>query len=340
VELVNHTPFPSLAFQSQNVQGQDFHVIVLRATFRIHDGQPLRPDTDQRPLVTADEYYGEPTSSSIRMESDLAPFKPRSDIHIIADAHAPGGCPTREWNVRVRVGSLEKTLHVTGRRYWRKALLGWTLTEPEACLTVPIRYEHAYGGVWQDGDQMDVFLENPVGCGHLPAGRLHPSDRIEAPQIESPECPISSPGKAHHTEGLGPTCRGWQPRLGLAGTFDQDWIDKRWPMLPLNFDYAHYNSAPPGLIVEGYLRGDESVELENLTSPGYVRFRLPGYAPFLLGRRVDGMIFPAPLVLDTFVIDLPNDLAFLVWRGQLATGPPLRVIEIRMELNGGTNNAG
>jgi hypothetical protein len=47
VELINHTPFPALAFQALDQHGQRFHVVVLRSTSEIKaDGKPLTGDFD------------------------------------------------------------------------------------------------------------------------------------------------------------------------------------------------------------------------------------------------------------------------------------------------------
>src|SRR2546426_12776925 len=90
MEMCNDTPFMPLAFESQDVDDQPFHVVVLKGTYEIINGQPLKLAPEPRPLTMADEYYGDPTGSSLKRESDLAPYKPRTDIHFTgAVAYAP-----------------------------------------------------------------------------------------------------------------------------------------------------------------------------------------------------------------------------------------------------------
>ena len=114
----NYTPFRTLLFDSRDVAGRDFGVLAIRGTFDILPGAPLRPNPKQRPLVETDIWHGAPNESSVYLESDLAPFKPRADIMFNAVAYAPGGRPLREWLVTVQVGSLRKALRVTGPRQW------------------------------------------------------------------------------------------------------------------------------------------------------------------------------------------------------------------------------
>ena len=44
--------------------------------------------------------------------------------------------------------------------------------------------------------------------------------------------------------GLGAVGRWWQPRLALAGTYDDSWKQTRWPGLPEDFDFGYWNCAP------------------------------------------------------------------------------------------------
>lgn len=320
MQFVNYTPFPPFVFQSEDVERRPFTVVVLRGSFAIEQGRPLRPVPDQEPVVRKDGYRGVVNRSSLLVESDLAPYKPRSDLHVEAVAHSPSGKPESSWLVRVQVGTLDKSLRVTGPRSFRRARRGWKLGEPEPCTDVPVSYERAYGGR-QLIDGMELVDEhNPVGVGWWPADerpKAEPPDELPAPQLESPDDPVLEVGKPYRPQGLGPMARAWLPRRALAGTFDERWQRERWPALPLDFDFAHYNSAHPDLVYPGYLTGDEQVCVEGLTPAGSLRFTLPGYqlTVWLAGAGWDGV--EAPCVLDTVRIDLPLGRASLTWRARV-----------------------
>jgi len=95
----NFTPFPPLQFESRDEQKRDFGVVVVRGTFKITPNKPLSLALEQEPLVMADVYHGEPGKSSLRLENNLTPYKPKTDIHLQAVAQAPYGraTPTGEW---------------------------------------------------------------------------------------------------------------------------------------------------------------------------------------------------------------------------------------------------
>ena len=440
MEFRNLTSFPAMAFDALDQHDQRFHVVVMRLTFELQRDGALLLAPVQTPLVTTDEYYGETNRSSVRQESDLAPYKPHTDVIVIADAHAPqgrattaffvglkiNGAPTEpalppephglnpsfhaspermaEWRqqcARLTAQALEgpvvlrKVLAIKGSREWRKRHLltralsifmlpTWKLTAPQPVTTLPLRYEYAYGGENKvlvtepaakrvgkpyrlpgrvprtdnasansspEAIAHTVCEQNPVGRGfaegwHMRARKLK---RIPAPQIEAPSRPAGRFGAAYTPEGFGVVGRAWKPRLGLAGTYDQTWLNERHPNLPIDFNFAYWNGAPADQQVTPHLDGDETVTLCNLcpASAGTMRdasgntllsFALPGHLPFVLVRFQDGRIGELAAKLDTVIIDTAPDAdnpdkkpsVVCVWRATVATEPGVRVLEARM----------
>jgi hypothetical protein len=152
MEFRNHTPFPALAFQMLDRDENEYHVVVMRATLDINNDGTLQFSEEQAPLAVTDEYFGEMNKSSVRQESDLAPFKPKCDVIVNATAYAPGGKPAPSFEVGIRITGnsgtalLEKKLTVTGPRYWKEKGKEWELTEPEPIESLPLRHEYTYGG--------------------------------------------------------------------------------------------------------------------------------------------------------------------------------------------------
>lgn len=328
----NYTPFHTQMLSSRDVAGGAFRIVVLRGTFVLAPGQHLGLAPEQAPMLFQDRAHGALNASSPYLENDLAPFKPRTDILVNATAQAPHGLPAPSWEVGVRVGVLEKRLRVTGPRAWEKEDGGaWRLSNPEPCATVPIRYESAFGGTFQDPWAGPIaFDQNPLGRGYLPEGREPPESPWPAPQIESLGAPVEELGKLYRPEGLGPLGRSWEPRSARAGTRDEAWLSERCPRLPLDFDFAYHNAAHPDLIYPGHLRGDEEVTLEGLHPDGDVRFTLPALHVGLLLRLQAGPLVPVLAALDTLMIDVPEGLVHLSWRAGFSKELGVRVVEARM----------
>ncbi len=325
MRLINHTPCPALAFEGRSVGDEPFHVLVLRGTWALPREGRAKMSPEQLPLVMADRFYGEPGASSPREESDLAPFKPRCDLVVIGDARSPGGAPTPSWTAGVRVGDHTAAVRVTGPRAWERAA-GWRLSAPAPSVTVPMRYELAFGG----GEGDAKCARNPVGVGHLGGRSLDGRDRVQAPQIESLDEPVIELGREYAPRGLGVIGRAWQPRLARAGTYDDAWLSNTWPALPPDFDFNYWNGAHPDLTASPWLRGDEAVELHGMHHDGPRRFELPDVYVYALVHHEDAPAAPLPMKLDTLVLDAERDLVSLVWRLALPVEPAVREVEARM----------
>ncbi len=342
----NHTAFPSQYYQMADVQDQVFHVMVSRLTYNMRQADAegiIQLARHQHPLVEADQFYGEPNTSAILQESDFAPYKPRCDLlfnHAVA--HTPDGKPQQRWAVGVRVGDWIKKLTVTGPRLMERSLLaGWTLTEPKPVLSVPIRYEHAWGGTcqWPRQTQPDAEPEllerdahNPIGCGYAPAAWIKKSRvaDVDAPAIESFGRPFTVSDalrQRYPVVGLGAVGRHWQPRIALAGTYDQDWKAKRWPRLPLDFDFGYWNCAPEDQQID-YPTGGEQVVLFGLHPQGEMRFRLPRPELKLLLHLEAGVPLFKPLVTDTLIFDLKAFELTMVQRALVSASAGVAAMEL------------
>jgi hypothetical protein len=233
MEFLNHTPFPSLAFQAIDQHNRHFHVVAMRVTYDIGQDGELRFAEKQDPLVVADQYFDEDGAGSIVQESDLAPYKPRCDVVVIGTAYSPGGVPLPGFLVRIRIVAapratpsphyhtgvgaamppsgivpaailLDKKVIVTGPRYWKKGWLGWSLTKPQPITMLPLRYEYAFGG------------ECRIEVGAKKARKVDLKYRLKAQdRLQHPEGHLSAP-LAHTAYAPNPLGKGYTEEWHLA----------------------------------------------------------------------------------------------------------------------------
>ena len=359
MEVRNHTPLRPLLFESRDLSDRPFYALVARGTFAVVPDGPLRLHPDQAPPVEADQYRGDPGASSVRVESDLAPPKPHADLTLDAVARAPGGREAREWTAGVRIGrevvpeagrrSLlasrsgaapeiqwvrSHLARVTGPRAWARGVLGWRPSTPAPCLSVPLDYEHAFGGTYAVPGGVVAFEQNPVGVGFFDPARTD-ADALPMPQVEDPARPVTVPGEPYAPVGFGPVGRAWAPRRALAGTYSAEWLRERAPRPPADFDPAFHNGAPAALQTPGPFEGDEVLSLVGVDPGGAVTVRLPDLRVWALVRRRSGDMAPVPCQLDTVHLDLTSPdaeawRASLVWRAAVPLDDPVRVVEVRM----------
>lgn len=277
--LLNDTPFSADRGCYRDRHGREVWMGVLRASFDIAAGGRLkRSELQTRPRRTA-AWAGEPGQSSLLDDADLAP-RGGTDLLIRGHAHAPLGRSVRALDVGFRLGSLFKALRVHGERRWVRAA-GSAEVVPgpaEPFEKVPLVYERALGGTDPNAPPglPRACAANPVGSGY----RHEPAELLDqpAPQIEAPGVALVAGTAQLAPAGFGPIAPHWQPRVSLAGTYDDAWRTNRAPLPPEDYRPDFVRSAPQDQQNPGFLRGGEWIELSHLTADGSLRLQLPEIA--------------------------------------------------------------
>lgn len=309
----NQTRFATERTFVRDRDGSEIWLVAVRATFDILPTGELRVSKVQDSVVLAPQYLGEPGHSSLRCDSDLPRTKPGTDVLLNGYAYAPGGKPVPHVLATLSVGSIKKTLAITGDRTWSRGVLGWKVNEPQPFTKMPITYERAFGGKFPDDAtkrQLERANENPVGVG------LNPNEGAIAPNIEYPASSLSSNPTDIRIAGFGAISCAWTPRRQLAGTYDEAWQKNRQPLVPLDFQDKYFFSAPSDQQVPGGLRGGESVELRNLTPNGLLHFQLPRHT-FGFRTSIDGGSIHHRGSLHTVLIEPEYPRLIMVWHTSL-----------------------
>lgn len=253
-ELQNHTYFYAQQFQNVDQLDRTYHVVVAKVSYDFEiDAATGQTELDfadnQSPLVFADTYYGDPAQTSTLLESDFSLYKPKTDVVVNAVAYAPDDLPARQFSVALKIGDYQKTLAVTGSRYWLREAVGWTLSEPALIESLPIRYEFAFGGSEAEKDHQG-YQQNAIGMGYYTKSFLQQNSSkrmFPAHQIYDPARPIKDPNEQAVPEGFGFFSRYFAERARHTGTADEEWITNRAPLLPKDFSMAYWNAAHPSL---------------------------------------------------------------------------------------------
>ncbi len=255
-----------------------------------------------------------PETSSIKYPSDLCLRKPSTDVVVVGSAIAPYRQPTRELDVMIRVGPVQKALKVLGPRAWFAAGIGkMELTAPAQLEAVPLKWENAWGGADYETDPKRPLEEprNPNGCGLV--ADPHELEGKMAPCVEDPADRIKNSRSRPKPAGVGAIGRHWEPRRRYSGTFDEQWMEERMPLLPLDFDMRFNQVAAPEMVAPEPLRGGERVEVSGMHEEGPFAFELPKLR-FFVGLQTDERLTEHPPQLDTVLLE-PNERALeMTWR--------------------------
>lgn len=109
----NDTPFEFLAVPGYDKECREVITNIVKGTFSIHGNRALKIADEQAPIVAADEFWGDPGSSPVRHESDLAVYKPFTDLVLIGYARDYRGRKIAASEVTFGGGSRKKTAAIS-----------------------------------------------------------------------------------------------------------------------------------------------------------------------------------------------------------------------------------
>lgn len=335
MELINATGMQAGYALGMEPSGREHLVVAVKGTFTIPaPGREPERAEEQLPLIEADSFTGEPGRSAPVHEADYPLRKPRCDVLLLGSAYAPEGRPTERVQVGFQLGPVTKTFQVVGDRLWQvgNGIRPGSHIRPFERL--PISYDRAFGGVddfHPDPARHAAYRHNPVGRGYHAQLDRALVDGTPMPNTEEPQRPVERPDGDYRPMAFGPLGRGWTPRLQLAGTYDQDWLDQVFPFLPADFRDDYYQAAPADQQLP-YPTGGEEVRLLNLTPEGRIGFRLPRLDLPIVFFPKQGERTETRGRIDTIVLEPDRRLFTLTWRADI----PLRrdIFEIVQVLAG------
>lgn len=198
---------------------------------------------------------------------DICLPKPGGEVLVAGFCRAPGKALVPAQEVAFRVGDVHRRIAVFGDR---ERLPGGGCGDPLPFSAMPLIWERAFGG--------PNFPANPAGLGLDADNR--PLQTL--PNLEDPDQLLLSRDDRPRPVCPFPLDIANPERRALSGTYDQHWIDTRWPAYPDDCDPAFFYSAQPAQRLHTnsgatpFFRGDEPVEIIGMHHEfPHIRSRLP-----------------------------------------------------------------
>ncbi len=317
-ELDNRSDWAAGLYPGWSRDGKRQITAVLKIAYSYDLQGRVMPLTPPPELEEADRYHGEPGRSSLAAACETVPFKDGGELLLGGTAHpSKPGSTVMEVSVglrRVNDRFWEKTLRLFGPRRWDKSLLGISASKPAPLEPLPLRYEHAYGGV-DPNHENQCYGANPVGSGFSQKGWRVKG--MALPQIEIGPKFISGPSQRVAPAGFGPIAPYWEPRLNASKELDGDAVS--WGGCPFGnrAPAGLYNAAPLDQRFDAPFEGGETIRLKGLISeaphPDGTLVHLPCPRPDLKlvsGNRVENL----QAVCDTLTIDIDARTICMLWR--------------------------
>src|SRR5215472_6471362 len=109
-------PGTKIILPGQTPQGDHILSVLVKRTYDIgSDGRCVRASADYR-LISGDIHYGDPMSSTVKLESDFVPHKQATDVVLNGRAFAPDGQRVSSLRVSLVIDKYRKDLLVLGDR--------------------------------------------------------------------------------------------------------------------------------------------------------------------------------------------------------------------------------
>jgi hypothetical protein len=307
LQLDNQTPFKSTIALLPDRFGIDTLYVIVKATVTLRPSLALAEV--QVPLTMADEYYGEPTETSLRAVSDMHIGKSGTDVLLVGSAWAPNKRPIARMQVGMKVAERQKLILVTGDRVWQDGVP----SSPQPFESIPLVWERAFGGVHRQGEKVLAEERNPVGCGFSGGRSGGDMQGLRVPNLEDPAAPLQQIGQASPPACLAPIAPSWLPRRAFAGTYDDRWQRTRAPYLPDDFDPRFFQCAAPEFAFDRYLQAGEHVQIVGALPDGPIAFTVPE-SHLSIAVTIEGTMHRPPANLETLSIEPDENRACFIWR--------------------------
>lgn len=332
LQLFNNTAFNAEHAILFNQQAAQVLIVLVKASFAYdEDGtvNVVKPE----PIVTSPEYYPTikdsthgPFQSTLLRDNEWVVAHQGTDVSLYGTAYSIDQ-PSSQLDVSLTINKHHKTVRVFGHRVWQQGRFLASISDPEPFTTMPLRYENSYGGASTDqAGEPQTYLQNPIGKGYaatLPVPKKS-LDGIPLPNIEAPKQLIQKPSDQPPPACFAAIPGSWEPRLSHCGTTDAVWQAERFPLPPLDFNVAHYNTATPDLMIPTPLKGGEHITLTHLhPNQHYIALHLPKLR-IVVRTEIHGQWRRHAVKMDRLMIDTDKQQCHMVWGARLACGTQIK----------------
>lgn len=239
---------------------------------------------------------------------DMGMPKERGEVLVNGACYTPDRVPQKACPVTLRIGTVNKTLIVSGNRFWTS--LGG-ISPPDQFTVMPLTWQNSFGG--------RGYELNPAGKGYCPVIGDDGKAVQPLPNIQYPKDMVGSKSDRPLPACFAPIDIMWPQRSQKSGAYDTTWLKARFPGCPADMDPTFFNTAPEDQWLKGYFAGDEAFSLEHMhPDRALLTGRLPALTVRCFIRRVTGAtgsLEEIAMRLDTVYFFPDVEQGILIFRG-------------------------
>lgn len=322
MDIVTLCPFVASKIVWQAHSGTFALTVIVKATFVLRSGT-AELASEQDPICERDRFVDDAPHKSLRIPSDLVPYKPRADVLLVGHAYAPDKQPVRSVVTRLVVGEMDKAIEVFCDRSFR--VRDGQLIEGKRFTKMPLSWELTSGGPESLNPVGKRFDGPPDSYGAIAIGNLQPLGHFVSKRSDTfvPTC-------------YAPIAPTWPGRTQRLGRLSRSILHGAWNAraLPMDLDPMFFQAAPADQYV-AEIRPNERICLENLhREHARLVTSLPGLRPRAIADRATGEREEIALIGDTLWVDTDRGVCCVVWRGRMGLRHPLEAGRIAIWVDG------
>lgn len=262
--LANRTPFAAFSGFDRDKEGRSYWLVWAKATFRMRHQRTCLFERKQIDLFRSPVYRAEAATSDLVADIDIGLPKARTDVLLTGHAYRPVSTARDEaFEVTASIGHWSKSLSVQPAMI-RSGRSTVPLQDSEDA-PVFLGFSNAYGGTDADSESglLQEFAENPLGLGYWASeaaakGKILP--RLYAPGVK----PIAGWSDRADPVAFCAIPRAWPQRARYSGTYDENWMRRKSPLLPDDLQDEYWQSSPEDQqLTETPLEG-QTIKLTNM----------------------------------------------------------------------------
>jgi len=329
LELSNDSDWTAGLYAGWNDKRESQITCVIKRGYTFdHDGI-VKPIDSPVKIIEIDKYYSQPHESSLEEVNEISPYKFGSETYLFGTAYPEPNKLAMELEYSLKFNDEKqwsKKLRVTGKRTWKKILLGYVMSKPDVLSPISIQYENAYGGCNPENEK-ESFSYNPVGKGFNKASGWKVMN-LELPNIEIGPQFLKSPPQQQQPAGYSPIPVYWEPRKKELGEPHPSPEEQAGCPYTSKSKITLHNVAPLDQRFVMPFIGGETIQLkgffENLVTKRFIEFEVPkiNLDIFLLLDNKKTKLTP---IFDTLIINTDKYEFYTICR----VGIPWNILETR-----------
>jgi hypothetical protein len=302
VDLVNKTNYAATITTTSVAEDQMMASVIVKARFRI-EHETLIPVKKQVWL------FGKPVKSNFGEFEEDTPFRKQGvDVMLMGKAYPPGKGPASRSRFELQVGELNYAIDVFGDRRWVRSGGKLVASEPEPFESMPLTWEHAYGGKCpvETGDM--PYHANSLGRGYYLSEETAEDGLL--PNLEDPDNPVCGWQDQPKPVGVATLSRESSLRILNSIEFDTDAV----PPKITKIKPSYFNNANPELILGEPPSPDTLITASGIRpGGGGISFRLPPGTFHVYVQQADrSYVFPSHL--DSIIMFTEKEQVLLGFR--------------------------